>query len=79
MARQTKKQQAAAKVSGRDIVLWKGQTCQIVGNEPVTKSDNTVILCAKIKVLGMPLNEGLRLVPVEELTPTDLDTDGRLM
>lgn len=71
MVRQTKKQQAASNASGRDIVLWKGQTCQIVGNEPVTKSDNSVVLCAKIKVLGMPLNEGLRLVAVEELKPVE--------
>lgn len=67
MARQTEKQKQAAKASGRDVVLWKGQCVEIVGNEPVTKSDNTVILCAKIKVLGMPLNEGLRLVPFDEL------------
>jgi hypothetical protein len=81
--RQTKKQlretAAYRKNSADPVLMWKGQYVEIVGNEPVTKSDNTVILCAKIKVLGMPLNEGLRLVPVEELTPTDLDTDGPLM
>ena len=59
--------------------MWKGQYAEIVGNEPVTKSDGTVILCAKIRIIGMPIEKALRLVPVEELTPTDLDTDGRLM
>jgi hypothetical protein len=67
MARQTEKQKQAARASGRDVVIWQGQLCEIVGNEPVTKSDNSVVLCAKIKVLGMPLHQGLRLVAAEEL------------
>jgi len=64
---QTKKQKAESKLLGGDFVTWKGQTCTIIGNEPVTKSDNSIVICAKIRILGMPLNEGLRLVPVEEL------------
>ncbi len=68
MARQTKKQKEAAKsFSGKDTVLWNGQLCEIVGNEPVTQSTGKIVLCAKIKVLGMPLHQGLRLVPVDEL------------
>lgn len=69
MAKQTEKQrQVARSIGGKDQVLWRGQLCEIVGNEPVTQSTGTVILCAKIKVLGMPLHQGLRLVPTEELT-----------
>ena len=81
--RQTKKQlretAAYRKNSADPVLMWKGQYAEIVGNEPVTKSDGTVILCAKIRIIGMPIEKALRLVPVEELTPTDLDTDGRLM
>lgn len=58
----------AGEVASVDPVLrWNGQIVEIVGNEPVTKSDGTVILCAKIKVIGLPLHRGLRLVPLEEL------------
>lgn len=51
--------------------MWQGQLCEIVGNEPITTSKGTVVLCAKIKVLGMPLHQGLRLVAIEELTPVE--------
>jgi len=71
MARQTEKQKQAAKASSRDVVIWQGQLCEIVGNDPVTKSDNSVVLCAKIKVLGMPLHQGLRLVAADELKPVE--------
>jgi hypothetical protein len=68
MARQTKKQkQAAESFGGKDCVTWKGQLCQIIGNEPVTQSNGDVILCAKLKVLGVPLHQGLRLVPLAEI------------
>lgn len=70
MAKQTKKQMAAA-ASNRNAVIWQGQLCEIVGNEPVTKADNSIVLCAKIKVLGMPLHQGLRLVAIDELTPVE--------
>lgn len=70
MARQTKKQMAAA-ASNRNAVMWQGQLCEIVGNEPVAKSDGTVLLCAKVKVLGMPLHQGLRLVAMDELSPVE--------
>ena len=71
MAKQTRKQRVAVQSTKRasvsPIMTWKGQLCEIVGNEPVRKADNTVVLCAKIKILGMPLHQGLRLVPSEEL------------
>ena len=75
MAKQTKKQQEAAKsFRGKNAALWKGQLCQIVGYEPVTQSSGEVIMCAKIKVLGMPLYQGLRLVLAHELETAGLDT-----
>ena len=47
--------------------MWKGQYVQIVGNEEVRTSDGGVLLCAKIKVIGVPLHQGLRLVPLAEI------------
>lgn len=68
MAKQTEKQRQLAQLAGdKDFVMWKGQLCEIVGNEPVTRSDGTVVLCAKIKVLGLPLHQGLRVVLESEL------------
>jgi hypothetical protein len=48
--------------------MWKGQYVEIVGNEDVTTSTGSVVLCAKIKIIGMPIEKALRLVPLEELT-----------
>jgi len=53
------------------VLMWRGQVVEIVGNEPVTKGDGSVVLCAKIKIVGLPLHRGLRLVPLEELEYPD--------
>lgn len=69
MPRQTKKQAMAfSTMAGKDVVLWKGQTCEIVGNEDVQTSSGGVTLCAKIRIIGMPIEKALRLVPIEELS-----------
>ena len=48
--------------------MWKGQYVEIVGNEDVKTSTGSVVLCAKIKIIGMPIEKALRLVPMEDLT-----------
>lgn len=70
--RQTKKQlretAAYRKNSADSVLMWKGQYVEIVGNEDVTTSTGSVVLCAKIKIIGMPIEKALRLVPLDELT-----------
>jgi hypothetical protein len=72
MARQTKKQLRETatyrKNSADPILMWKGQYVEIVGNEDVQTSSGGVTLCAKIRIIGMPIEKALRLVPIEELT-----------
>ena len=48
--------------------MWKGQYVEIVGNEDVQTSLGGVKLCAKIRIIGMPIEKALRLVPIEELS-----------
>jgi len=48
--------------------MWKGQYVEIVGNEDVQTSSGGVTLCAKIRIIGMPIEKALRLVPIEELS-----------
>jgi hypothetical protein len=70
--RQTKKQlretAAYRKNSADSVLMWKGQYVEIVGNEDVKTSTGSVVLCAKIKIIGMPIEKALRLVPMEDLT-----------
>ena len=69
MSRQTKKQAlSSTTMIGKDVVIWKGQTCEIVGNEDVQTSSGGITLCAKIRIIGMPIEKALRLVPIEELS-----------
>jgi hypothetical protein len=69
--RQTKKQLRETEIyrknSADPLLTWKGQYVEIVGNEPVTTSAGNVVLCAKIRIIGMPIEKALRLVPAEEL------------
>ena len=69
--RQTKKQvrdtAAYRKNSADPVLMWKGQYVEVVGNEEVRTSAGGVLLCAKIKVIGVPLHQGLRLVPLAEI------------
>lgn len=53
--------------SGKGAITWRGQVCEIVGNEPIVCSDGTLKMCAKIKVYGLPLHQALRLVGLDEL------------
>jgi hypothetical protein len=48
--------------------MWKGQYVEIVGNEDVQTSLGGVTLCAKIRIVGMPIEKALRLVAIEELS-----------
>jgi hypothetical protein len=72
MARQTKKQLRETaiyrKSTADPLLMWKGQYVEIVGNEDVQTSLGGVKLCAKIRIIGMPIEKALRLVPIEELS-----------
>ena len=48
--------------------MWKGQYVEIIGNEDVQTSSGGIALCAKIRIIGMPIEKALRLVPIEELS-----------
>ena len=55
------------KKSADPSITWRGIECTIVGNEAVTKSDGSIVLCAKIKLVGRPSHQALRLVEQSEL------------
>ena len=55
------------KKSADPPITWRGIECTIVGNEAVTKSDGSIVLCAKIKLVGRPLHQALRLVQQSEI------------
>ena len=62
------KSRKLASLERQQLHQWKGMPCEILNRQSVLTSHNQERQCAAIRVIGLQLYQGLRLVPVEELT-----------
>lgn len=55
---------------GVTLARWRGKPCSVVGFQDITTSAGTVKRCAEIKLTGIPLFQGWRLVDAAEVEMT---------
>ena len=47
--------------------VWRGKSCEVVGFQDITTSTGERKSCAEIKLIGIPLHQGWRLVDAADL------------